>query len=291
MTDTLVAIRPPLSAASPLAGPRPMRWALIGIAVIFLALFLIVPLVSVFYEAFRDGAHAYALALKDPDAISAIWLTLTIAGIAVPMNLVFGLAAAWAIAKFEFVGKSVLSTLIDVPFAVSPVISGMVFILIFGQGQLLGPWVEAHNLHIIFAVPGMVLATTFVTFPFVARELIPLMAVQGTDAEQAAVVLGAGGWRTFFSVTLPSIKWALLYGTVLCAARAVGEFGAVSVVSGHIQGKTLTLPLYVELMSDNFDFVSAFAVSTLLVFLAMLTLIVKSFIEWRAHRASLPRKS
>ena len=262
-----------------------MKAALTGVALGFLALFLVVPLAAVFHQAFAKGIGAYFGALKDPTAVAALRLTLVTALIAVPLNLVFGVAASWAIAKFEFRGKNVLLTLIDLPFAVSPVISGMIFVLLFGRQGLMGPWLEANNLKIIFATPGIVLATLFVTFPFVARELIPLMQAQGTEEEQAAVSLGASGWQTFRRVTLPNVKWGLLYGVILCNARAMGEFGAVSVVSGHIRGQTNTLPLHVEIMYNEYDFAGAFAVASLLTFLALVTLVLKSLVEWVSARS------
>lgn len=261
--------------------PAWLRWLLIGIALAFLSLFLLLPLVAVFAEAFRKGAGAYFTAFSDPDALSALKLTLIAAVIAVPANLVFGVAASWAIAKFNFRGKSLLITLIDLPFAVSPVISGLIYVLLFGLQGWLGPWLQEHDLKIIFAVPGIVLATIFVTFPFVARELIPLMQAQGSDEEYAALTLGANGWQTFWHVTLPNIKWGLLYGVILCNARAMGEFGAVSVVSGHIRGETNTLPLHIEILYNEYNFVAAFAVSSLLVLLAIVTIVLKSLVEWR----------
>jgi sulfate transport system permease protein len=234
--------------------PAWVRWTLIGLALAFLTLFLFVPLISVFYEALRKGVAVYLASIFEPDALSAIKLTLIAAGIAVPLNVVFGVAAAWAIAKFEFRGKNLLVTLIDLPFSVSPVVSGLIYVLIFGLQGWLGPWLAEHDLNIIFAVPGIVLATIFVTFPFVARELIPLMQAQGTEEEEAAAVLGASGWQIFFRVTLPNIKWGLLYGAILCNARAMGEFGAVSVVSGHIRGSTNTMPLHVEILYNEYNF-------------------------------------
>lgn len=261
--------------------PGWVRFALIGIAGLFLTLFLFVPLVSVFYEALRKGLVAYGLSLTEPDALAAIRLTLLVAAIAVPLNLVFGVAASWAIAKFEFRGKSVLTTLIDLPFSVSPVISGLVYVLLFGAQGWLGPWLAAHDIKIIFAVPGIVLATVFVTFPFVARELIPLMQAQGSEEEEAAIVLGASGWQTFWRVTLPNIRWGLLYGVILCNARAMGEFGAVSVVSGHIRGLTNTMPLHVEILYNEYNFVAAFAVASLLTLLALVTLAIKTVVEAR----------
>jgi sulfate transport system permease protein len=242
---------------------------------------LLLPLLSVFAEALRQGVGAYFAALIDPDALAAVRLTLLVAAIAVPANLVFGLCAAWAIAKFEFRGKSFLITLIDLPFSVSPVISGLIYVLLFGAQGWLGPWLGEHQFKIIFAVPGIVLATIFVTFPFIARELIPLMTEQGTEDEEAALSLGASGWQTFFRVTLPNVKWGLLYGVLLCNARAMGEFGAVSVVSGHIRGLTNTMPLHVEILYNEYNFVAAFAVASLLALLALVTLVLKSILEWR----------
>jgi sulfate transport system permease protein len=256
-----------------------VRRILIGLALAFLTLFLFIPLVSVFYEALKKGADVYMAAITDPDAVSAIQLTLTAAAIAVPLNLVFGIAAAWAIAKFEFRGKNLLITLIDLPFSVSPVVSGLIYVLIFGLQGWLGPWLAEHDIKIIFAVPGIVLATLFVTVPFIARELIPLMQAQGTEEEEAAVVLGANGWQTFFYVTLPNVKWGLLYGVILCNARAMGEFGAVSVVSGHIRGSTNTLPLHVEILYNEYNFAAAFAVASLLALLALVTLALKTIVE------------
>ena len=263
---------------------RWVRWSLIGTSLAFLTLVLFVPLVAIFAEALRKGIGVYFASFTDPNALSAIWLTLLVAGICVPLNLVFGLAAAWAIAKFDFRGKSVLITLIDLPFAVSPVISGLVFVLLFGMQGLLGPWLASHNVQIIFAVPGIVLATLFVTFPFVAREVIPLMQEQGNDEELAAVSLGASGWQAFWRVTLPNVKWALLYGVILCNARAMGEFGAVSVVSGRIRGQTNTMPLHVEILYNEYNFAAAFAVASLLALLALATLAAKSVVEWRVRR-------
>jgi len=251
----------------------------------FIGLFLVLPLVAVFAQALEKGFGAYVEALREPMAQSALRLTLLTAAIAVPANVVFGVAASWAIAKFQFPGKDALITLIDLPFGVSPVISGMVFILLFGRQGLLGPWAEAHGLKLVFSVPGLVLATLFVTFPFVARELIPLMQAAGTDEEEAARVLGASGFQMFWRVTLPSIKWGLLYGVILCNARAMGEFGAVSVVSGHIRGKTNTLPLHVEILYNEYNFQAAFAVASLLAFLALVTLALKTAVEWRGALA------
>ena len=257
------------------------RRLLIGIALAFLGLFLLLPLVSVFAEALEKGFSAYLAGIAEPDAIAAIRLTLLVAAISVPVNIVFGIAAAWAITKFDFPGKSLLITLIDLPFSVSPVVSGLVFVLLFGALGWLGPWLQEHDIQIIFAVPGIVLATIFVTFPFVARELIPLMTEQGRDDEEAALSLGASGWQTFWRVTLPNIRWGLLYGVLLCNARAMGEFGAVSVVSGHIRGLTNTMPLHVEILYNEYNFVAAFAVASLLALLALATLVLKSLLEWR----------
>ncbi|ABS63688.1 sulfate ABC transporter, inner membrane subunit CysW [Parvibaculum lavamentivorans DS-1] len=260
---------------------RTVKTALIATSFVFLGLVLILPLASVFTEAFRRGAEPFFAALVEPDALSAVWLTLFVAAIAVPANLVFGLVASWAIAKFEFKGKSFLITLIDLPFSVSPVISGLVYILLFGSYGFFGPWLIENGIQIVFAVPGIVLATIFVTFPFVARQLIPLMEQQGTGDEEAALSLGASGFQTFRKVTLPNVKWALLYGVLLCNARAMGEFGAVSVISGHIRGKTNTMPLHVEILYNEYNFVAAFAVASLLAFLALVTLVLKSLLEWR----------
>jgi sulfate transport system permease protein len=260
---------------------RPVRWALIGTALVFLSLVLLLPLATVFTQALAKGLPAYLEAIREPDALSAAKLTLLIAGIAVPLNLVFGIAAAWCISKFEFRGKNVLITLIDLPFAVSPVISGMIFVLLFGAHGWFGEWLSERDIQIIFAVPGMVLATTFVTAPFIARELIPLMQEQGSEEEEAAIVLGASGWQTFFRVTLPNIKWGLLYGLILCNARAMGEFGAVSVVSGHIRGETNTLPLHVEILYNEYAFAASFAVASVLTLLAFITLALKTIVEKR----------
>ena len=257
------------------------RMVLITLALTFLAFVLVLPLLVVFAEALKAGWATYRTALTDPDAISAIRLTLIVAAISVPLNTVFGLAASWAIAKFEFAGKSLLISLIDLPFSVSPVVSGLVFVLLFGAQGLLGPWLMDHDVRIIFAVPGIVLATVFITFPFVARELIPLMQEQGRDEEEAALSLGANGWHTFWHVTLPNVRWALLYGVLLCNARAMGEFGAVSVVSGHIRGETNTMPLHVEILYNEYNFVGAFAVASLLAGLALVTLALKALLEWR----------
>ncbi|HYS05341.1 MAG TPA: sulfate ABC transporter permease subunit CysW [Candidatus Dormibacteraeota bacterium] len=265
-----------------LSEPRAVRWVLTGTALAFLVLFLFLPLVVVFTEALQKGLGVYVAAIREPVALAAIRLTLLVTVLVVPLNAVFGVAAAWAIAKFEFRGKNLLTTLIDLPFSVSPVISGMVFVLLFGAQGLAGPWLLARGVKVIFALPGIVLATLFVTFPLVARELIPLMRSQGNDEEAAALTLGAGGWQTFFRISLPKIKWGLLYGVVLCAARATGEFGAVSVVSGHIRGVTNTIPLHVEILYNEYQFAAAFAVASLLTLLAVLTLVVKGIIEWRA---------
>jgi sulfate transport system permease protein len=261
-----------------------VRYTLIGISLVFLFLFLVLPLAAVFAEAFRKGFDAYWEALKEPDAWSAIRLTLITALIAVPLNLVFGISAAWCIAKYEFRGKSVLTSLVDLPFSVSPVVAGLVYVLMFGAQGWFGPWLQEHDIKVIFAVPGIVLATVFVTFPFIARELIPLMQAQGNEEEQAAIVLGATGWQTFWYVTLPNIKWGLIYGVILCNARAMGEFGAVSVVSGHIRGQTNTMPLHVEILYNEYQSVAAFAVASLLALLALVTLVIKSVVEWRHER-------
>jgi sulfate transport system permease protein len=258
-----------------------IRAVLIAVAALFLFFFLLLPLIAVFVEALRNGISGYLAALAEPETFSAIRLTLIVAAIAVPANLVFGVAAAWAIAKFDFHGKSFLITLIDLPFSVSPVTSGLIYVLLFGAHGYLGPWLNSHGLQIIFAVPGIVLATIFVTFPFIARELIPTMQEQGTRDEDAALSLGASGFKTFFRITLPNVKWALLYGVLLCNARAMGEFGAVSVVSGHIRGKTNTMPLQVEILYNEYSYVAAFAVASLLALLALLTLAIKTALEWR----------
>jgi sulfate transport system permease protein len=264
---------------------RAVRWSLIAVALVFLALTLALPLALVFHEAVSKGLAAYWAAITEPDALSAARLTLLIAGIVVPVNLVFGVSAAWCISKFDFPGRNLLLTLIDLPFAVSPVISGMIFVLLFGAHGWLGPWLLEHDITIIFAVPGMVLATTFVTAPFIARELIPLMQEQGSEEEEAAIVLGASGWQTFRRVTLPNIRWGLLYGLVLCNARAMGEFGAVSVVSGHIRGETNTLPLHVEILYNEYAFAASFAVASVLTLLALVTLALKTAVEWQQRRS------
>ena len=264
-----------------------VRFTLLTLGLGFFAIFLLLPLVAVFTEALRKGWALYFASLADEETMSAIKLTLTAAAIAVPLNLVFGVSAAWAIAKHDFPGKQLLITLIDLPFSVSPVVAGLMYVLIFGAQGWFGPWLQANDIKIIFAVPGIVLATIFVTFPFVARELIPLMQAQGKDEEEAATVLGASGWQTFRRVTLPNIKWGLLYGVILCNARAMGEFGAVSVVSGHIRGLTNTLPLHVEILYNEYQFAAAFAVASLLALLALVTLVIKQFIEWRASQSSI----
>ncbi len=280
MAEGIVAELPGSATRSVTTEGRGTRIALIAIALGFLALFLVLPLAAVFVEALRRGLGAYLRSFDDPDVWAAIWLTLTVAAIAVPLNLVFGIAASWAIAKFEFRGKSLLITLIDLPFSVSPVVAGLVYVLLFGAQGLVGPWLRAHGIEIIFALPGIVLATIFVTFPFIARELIPLMQEQGTADEEAALTLGASGLRTFLTVTLPNIRWALLYGALLCNARAMGEFGAVAVVSGHVRGLTNTMPLQVEILYNEYNFVAAFAVASLLAGLAIVTLAAKSVLEW-----------
>ncbi len=285
------ALRIPRIAAPPkLAKGSPVgRVILLAVALGFLGLFLVAPLAAVFAGALRKGWQAYFSSFADGDALSAIRLTLTVAAISVPANLVFGVSASWAIAKFEFPGKSLLTTLIDLPFAVSPVVSGLIFVLLFGLQGALGPWLAAHDIKLLFAVPGIVIATVFVTFPFVARELIPLMQAQGVEEEEAAMVLGAGGWRTFWRVTLPNIRWGLVYGVILCNARAMGEFGAVSVVSGHIRGQTNTMPLHVEILYNEYNFVAAFAMASLLTLLALATLVLKSLVEWATRRETRTR--
>jgi len=278
----MVVNRPVSTSAHEVRTEPPLvRWALIAVAVTFLTVFVVLPLVVVFAEAFSRGAGAYLAALKEPEALAAIRLTLTVAAISVGLNLVFGVAAAWAVTKFEFRGKALLVSLIDLPFSVSPVIAGLVFVLLFGGSGIFGPWLQSHGIQILFALPGIALATTFVTFPFVARELIPLMQEQGTQEEEAALSLGASGLRTFLRVTLPNIKWGVLYGVLLCNARAMGEFGAVSVVSGHIRGETNTMPLLVEILYNEYQFVASFAIASLLAFLALVTLIVKTVLETR----------
>lgn len=276
--------RPKTAVTSESAG---VKWLLIAIALLFIGLVLILPLITVFTQAFKKGAEVYFAAITEKEALSAIRLTLTTAVIAVPLNTLFGVAAAWAIAKFSFRGKQLLTTLIDLPFAISPVISGLIFVLLFGAQGWFGPYLIEHGVPIIFALPGIVIATMFVTFPFVARELIPLMQAQGSQEEEAAVSLGAGGWTVFWRVTLPNIKWGLLYGIILCNARAMGEFGAVSVVSGHIRGETNTMPLHVEILYNEYQFAASFAVASLLVLLALVTLIVKSIVERKQHQAAV----
>ena len=282
--STAVISSAPPDVAGATKEPVWVRWLLVSISLIFLSLFLFVPLVSVFFEAFKKGADVYMAAVTEPDAVSAIKLTLIAAVISVPLNLVFGVAAAWAIAKFDFRGKSVLLTLIDLPFSVSPVIAGLIYVLVFGLQGWFGEWLRDHDLKVIFAVPGIVLATIFVTFPFVARELIPLMQAQGQEQEEAARVLGASGFQTFWKVTLPNVKWALLYGVILCNARAMGEFGAVSVVSGHIRGQTNTLPLHIEILYNEYQFAASFAVASLLASLALVTLVLKYIVERQVRR-------
>ncbi|MBR7800883.1 sulfate ABC transporter permease subunit CysW [Undibacterium fentianense] len=282
---------PPLQLQATLE-PVWVRILLLTVALAFVTLFLFIPLVAVFTEALRKGWDVYLTSIQEPDAVSAIKLTLIAAGIAVPLNLVFGVAAAWAIAKFEFRGKNVLLTLIDLPFSVSPVISGLIYVLLFGAQGWFGEWLREHDIKILFAVPGIVLATIFVTFPFVARELIPLMQAQGSEEEEAALVLGASGWKTFWHVTLPNIKWGLLYGVILCNARAMGEFGAVSVVSGHIRGETNTMPLQIEILYNEYNFTAAFAVASLLTLLALVTLALKTIVEWKTDesRQGIPQE-
>ncbi|TAN49929.1 MAG: sulfate ABC transporter permease subunit CysW [Methylococcaceae bacterium] len=273
--------QPTRQAMTPQATTEPVavRWALTGLALFFLGVFLLVPLLAVFTQALAKGLSVYWTALSEPTAWSAIKLTLLVALISVPLNLVFGVSAAWAIAKFDFRGKNLLLTLIDLPFSVSPVIAGLIYVLLFGMPGWFGPWLAEHDVKIIFAVPGIVLATTFVTFPFVARELIPLMQAQGSEEEEAALVLGASGWQTFWRVTLPNVKWGLLYGVILSNARAMGEFGAVSVVSGHIRGLTNTIPLHVEILYNEYNFTAAFAAASLLALLALVTLVLKTLVE------------
>lgn len=283
-TTLQVGIAPGSARYSAVSEKPLVRWLLIIAALAFLGLFLFVPLAAVWYEALKKGLNLYFTALVEPDTVSAIVLTLTVAIVAVPLNLVFGVTAAWAIARFDFRGKSFLITLIDLPFSVSPVVSGLIYVLVFGAQGWFSPWLAEHDIKIIFAVPGIILATVFITFPFVARELIPLMQAQGTEEEEAARVLGASGWQILRRVTLPNIKWGLLYGVILCNARAMGEFGAVSVVSGHIRGQTNTVPLQVEILYNEYNFTAAFAVASLLALLAVVTLFLKSFIEWRTRQ-------
>ena len=272
----------PKKATDSRTEPLIVRWVLTLIALLFLGIFLLLPLIAIFVQAFDKGFDAYLAAIQDPIAISALKMTLLAAAVSVPLNLIFGVSAAWAIARFTFPGKSALLALIDLPFAVSPVIAGLVFVLLFGLQGIFGPWLQAHDLKIIFAVPGIILATVFVTFPFIARELIPLMQGQGNEEEEAALILGASGWKTFLKITIPNIKWGLLYGIILCNARAMGEFGAVSVVSGHIRGETNTLPLQVEILYNEYSFSAAFALASLLTLLALVTLAAKSIVEWKA---------
>ena len=289
--STRVTSLRPLAVTSPQnlrTEPGPVRFVVIALAMTFLTVFVVLPLVVVFAQAFSKGVGAYFSALAEPEALAAIRLTLTVAAISVTLNLLFGVIAAWAIAKFDFSGKTFLITLIDLPFSVSPVISGLVFVLLFGAQGFFGPWLQAHNIHVLFALPGIVLATIFVTFPFVARSLIPLMQEQGTQEEEAAISLGASGLQTFFRVTLPNIKWGLLYGVLLCNARAMGEFGAVSVVSGHIRGETNTMPLLVEILYNEYQFVSSFAIASLLAMLALITLVVKTILERRLDEGQIP---
>jgi sulfate transport system permease protein len=274
--------------AAAISEPRWVRWLLIGATIVFLGLFLMVPLLAVFAQALSGGWSVYLAALGEHDAVAAIGLTLLVALIVVPLNTFFGIVAAWAIAKFQFVGKSFLITLIDLPYSISPVIAGLIFVLLFGRNGWFGPWLEAHDIRIVFALGGIVLATLFVTFPFVARELIPLMQAQGTEEEEAARVLGAGGLQTFWRVTLPNIKWGLLYGVILCNARAMGEFGAVSVVSGHIRGDTNTMPLQVEMLYNEYNITAAFAVASLLAVLALITLVLKSTLQWKTNQTIAP---
>ncbi|KLV23911.1 sulfate ABC transporter permease [Niallia circulans] len=282
----LQQVSTPIQTTSNTSEPKWLRWVLISAALLFLALFLLLPLATIFIQAFDQGAKLYLAAITEPDALAAIKLTLLVAVIAVPLNAIFGVAAAWAVSKFHFKGKNLFITLIDLPFAVSPVIAGLVFVLLFSTHGLFGEWLLSHNIKIIFSVPGIVLATVFVTLPFVARELIPLMQAQGTSEEEASLTLGAGGWKTFWYVTLPNIKWGLLYGVILCNARAIGEFGAVSVVSGHIRGLTNTMPLHIEILYGEYRFAAAFAVATLMSILAIITLIIKSLLEWKTKKTA-----
>ncbi len=270
-----------LTRRNTLSEPAMVRWLLTGVALLFLGLFLFLPLLAVFGQALEKGFSAYLAAIKEPDSLAAIRLTLLVAAISVPLNLIFGVAAGWAVTKFRFPGKNLLVTLIDLPFSVSPVVSGLIYVLVFGLQGWLGPWLYNHNIKIIFAVPGIILATIFVTFPFVARELIALMQAQGSDEEEAAMVLGANGFQIFWRVTFPNIRWGIIYGVILCNARAMGEFGAVSVVSGHIRGLTNTIPLHVEILYNEYNFAAAFAVASLLALLALVTLAVKSIVEWK----------
>ena len=281
--------RPPKGRAA-VREPEWVRRSLLAVAILFLGIFVLVPLVTVFEEAFKKGLGVYLASLNDSAALAAIKLTLLVAAIAVPANLIFGVSAAWAISKFDFPGKSLLITLIDLPFAVSPVVAGLIYVLIFGAQGWLGPYLQEHNIKIIFAVPGIVLATIFVTFPFIARELIPLMQAQGSEEEQVALSLGANGWQTLWRVTLPNVRWGLVYGVILCNARAMGEFGAVSVVSGHIRGLTNTIPLHVEILYDEYNFVAAFAMASLLALLALVTLVIKSLVDWHVAAQSVSKE-
>ena len=281
--------RPPKGRAA-VREPEWVRRSLLAVAILFLGIFVLVPLVTVFEEAFKKGLGVYLVSFNDSAALAAIKLTLLVAAIAVPANLVFGVSAAWAISKFDFPGKSLLITLIDLPFAVSPVVAGLIYVLIFGAQGWLGPVLQEHNIKIIFAVPGIVLATIFVTFPFIARELIPLMQAQGSEEEQVALSLGANGWQTLWRVTLPNVRWGLVYGVILCNARAMGEFGAVSVVSGHIRGLTNTIPLHVEILYDEYNFVAAFAMASLLALLALVTLVIKSLVDWHVAAPSVSKE-
>ncbi|MCM2587769.1 sulfate ABC transporter permease subunit CysW [Rossellomorea marisflavi] len=274
----------PVIQAKGTTDPQWVKWLLITIALLFLGLFLILPLITVFLQAFDKGLDVYMAAITQPEALSAIKLTLLVALISVPVNALFGIAAAWAITKFQFRGKNILITLIDLPFAISPIIAGLIFVLLFGAQGVFGDWLFEHDIKIVFAVPGIILATLFVTVPFVARELIPLMQAQGTSEEEASITLGAGGWKTFLHVTLPNIKWALLYGMILANARAIGEFGAVSVVSGHIRGLTNTMPLHIEILYGEYQFAAAFAVASLMSIMAIITLVIKSFLEWKGKK-------
>jgi sulfate transport system permease protein len=280
LVETVKARRPPDAGQDPAL----VRWLLTALALGLLGLFIVLPLAAVFVQALSKGVAVYLAAIREPDTLSAIKLSLLAAGIAVPLNLVFGVAAAWTVTKFQFKGRTVLTSLIDIPFAVSPVVAGLIYVLVFGAQGWFGDWLSAHDIRIIFAVPGIVLATVFVTFPFVARELIPLMESQGTEEEEAALVLGATPWQMFYKITLPNIKWGLLYGVVLCTARALGEFGAVSVVSGHIRGETNTLPLHVEILYNEYNYAGAFAVASLLSVIAVITLALKKFLEWKNGR-------
>lgn len=272
-------------SATATAESRIIRWTLTGIALGFLAIMLVIPLIAVFVKALEGGLAVYLKAISDPDALAAIRLTLLTVAVVVPLNTLFGIAAAWAIAKFDFKGKNFLLTLIDLPFAISPVVAGLVFVFLFGRPGIFGPWLSEHGIKIIFNTPGIMLATIFVTLPFVAREIIPLMQSQGTSEEEAALILGANGWQTFWYITLPNIKWALVYGVILTSARAVGEFGAVSVVSGHVRGLTNTMPLHVEILYNEYQFIASFAVASLMTLMAVLTLLIKNFVEWRVQQS------